>query len=216
MCSHVIVRARFHRRVLRACVWFGKCALACVNVCAYARARVWLAPPTTSGTPVLVLLAQLGPLRRLRSPPSFSFALLASPTWRSRCRHHLRRSWPESLLPLASPALLAPLAPLEPLAQLACCGSVVRLRASHTPMVAQARVRARACLRLRACVCACVRCVRAGCPGAIGQAAGPGRPLWSWLPRAVAQVPAVQMPALAEPMWELLEHPILVLVFFLN
>ena len=102
--------------------------------------------------------------------PSFSFALLASPTWRSRCRHHLRRSWPESLLPLASPAMLAPLAPLEPLAQLACRGSVVRLRASHSPMVAQARVRARACLRLRACVCACVRCVRAGCPGAIGQA----------------------------------------------
>ena len=146
--------------------------------------------------------------------PSFSFALLASPTWRSRCRHHLRRSWPESLLPLASPAMLAPLAPLEPLAQLACRGSVVRLRASHTPMVAQARVRARACLRLRACVCACVRCVRAGCPGAIGQAAGPGRPLWP--PLAVAQVPAVQMPALAEPMWELLEHRILFLVLFLN
>jgi hypothetical protein len=128
--------------------------------------------------------------------------------------HHLRRSWPESLLPLASPAMLAPLAPLEPLAQLACRGSVVRLCASHSPKVAQARVRA--CLRLRACVCACMRCVRAGCPGAIGQAAGPGRPLWSLLPRAVAQVPAVQMPALAEPMWEHLEHPILFLVLVLN
>lgn len=212
--------ACFHRRVLHACVWFGKCALACGNVRAHARARVCLAPHHHLRHPCACLACAARAAASLAQPaslaPSFSFALLASPTWRSRCRHHLRRSWPESLLPLASPAMLAPLAPLEPLAQLACRGSVVRLRASRSPMVAQARVRARACLRLRACVCACVRCVRAGCPGAIGQAACPGRPLWSWLPRAVAQVPAVQMPALAEPMWELLEHPILFLVLFLN
>jgi hypothetical protein len=113
--------------------------------------------------------------------PSFSFALLASLMCRSRCRHHLRRSWPA--------ALLAPLAPLAPLAR--CTLACVTYADGRASACACACVLAFASVRVR------MGCVRAGCPGAIGQAAGPGRPLWSWLPLAVAQVPAVQMPALA-------------------
>ena len=91
--------------------------------------------------------------------PSLSFVPLASPAWRSRCMCRLRRSWPESLSPLALPVLLAPLAPLEPRAQLACRGSVVRFRTSHTPIVPLARASACAC----ACVLACASMLARGC-----------------------------------------------------
>ncbi len=214
---------------MRACVWFGKCALAYVNVRQGARVGVCgLLPPPPPQAPLCLscmclacaatAAASLAPPAPLA--PSFSFAPHVSPAWRSRCRcrlrcmHHLRRSWPESLSLLALSALLVPLAPLEPLAELMFRGSVVCLHTSNTLIVPLERASACACAcvlacvrvrargggcRARACVRACARawgvCValRAGGPGAIGQAAGPGRQLWSRLPRARCLLPRCQL-----------------------
>jgi hypothetical protein len=227
-------------RIARICVVWQVCACVRERAGGCACGRVWLAPHHHHHLrhPCKYLSCLRSYSRCAASlalptslAPSFSFAPLVSPAWLSRCMHHLRRSRPESLSPLALPALLAQLAPLEPFAQLACGGSVVRFRTSLTPIVPLAsparkrvcvRVRACVCVRacvserarlrvcvqcawVRACVCACVGCLRACGPGAIGQAACQARSSGPGCPGPGARGPGAGGPyARAELMWELL------------
>ncbi len=209
------MRACFHRRVLHACVWFGKCALACACLRAYARARVWLAPTTTSGTLVLVLLAQaagraqaqaqaqaqaaqLGPLRRLLS------LRRSRQVSRLRCLRHQRGGRVAGIICVARACVACVACAIR--ATRATCAACVPWKRGTLACVAYADGRASAC----ACACVlafasvCVR-VREVCACWLPWCHRP-----SCRPRPAALAASGrQMPALAEPMWELLEYPYL-------